>query len=410
MLKKQEKTIWVLSELYYPEETGSGYYITKIAEDIATRHRVHVLTVQPTYAARGTKAPKDEVHHNVLIHRCRATALNKDILLFRLLNLLTISVSVFFNALRRIRKHDVVLVITNPPTLPLIASFVCKIRGAKMVLRLEDMYPEVLVAAQIIKADSAVAKIISAVQKNIYKRSDRILVLGRQMMELVHGKTGNGIEKVALITHWADCDEIRPLPRDRNALLSQLGILDKFVIQYSGNMGRTHDLESLVQCAQILEQHRDIHFLFIGSGAKESWLRKKVSGLGLKNITILSPQPRSELITLLNACDLAIISFVRGMAGASVPSRMYNIMSAGKPILAVAEEGSEIARVLLEENIGWVVAPGSPELIAKTILEANANRPWLQEMSVQACRVATEKYAKPIIMRKHRDLMDTYHV
>ena len=409
-MKKQEKTIWVLSELYYPEETGSGYYITKIAEDIATRHRVSVLTVQPTYAARGTKAPKDEVHHNVLIHRCRATALNKDILLFRLLNLLTISVSVFFNALRRIRKHDVVLVITNPPTLPLIASFVCKIRGAKMVLRLEDMYPEVLVAAQIIKADSAVAKIISAVQKNIYKRSDRILVLGRQMTELVHGKTGNGIEKVSLITHWADCDEIKPLPRERNTLLNRLGILNKFVVQYSGNMGRTHDLESLVQCAQILEQHRDIHFLFIGSGAKESWLRKKVSGLGLKNITILSPQPRSELITLLNACDLAIISFVRGMAGASVPSRMYNIMSAGKPILAVAEEGSEIARVLLEENIGWVVAPGSPELIAKTILEANANRPWLQEMSVQACRVATEKYAKPIIMRKHRDLMDTYHV
>lgn len=409
-MKKQEKTIWVLSELYYPEETGSGYYITKIAEDIATRHRVSVLTVQPTYAARGTKAPTNETHHNVLIHRCRATALNKDILLFRLLNMLTISVSVFFNAMRRIRKHDIVLVITNPPTLPLIASFVCKIRGAKMVLRLEDMYPEVLVAAKIIKADSALAKIINAIQKNIYKRSDHILVLGREMMELVHGKTGNGIEKVALITHWADCDEIRPLPRDRNALLSQLGILDKFVIQYSGNMGRTHDLESLVQCAQILEQHRDIHFLFIGSGAKESWLRKKVSGLGLKNITILSPQPRSELITLLNACDLAIISFVRGMAGASVPSRMYNIMSAGKPILAVAEEGSEIARVLLEENIGWVVAPGSPELIAKTILEANANRPWLQEMSVQACRVATEKYAKPIIMRKHRDLMDTYHV
>ena len=99
-MKKQEKTIWVLSELYYPEETGAGYYITKIAEDIATRHRVHVLTVQPTYAARGTKAPTNETHHNVLIHRCRATALNKDILLFRLLNMLTISVSVFFNAMR----------------------------------------------------------------------------------------------------------------------------------------------------------------------------------------------------------------------------------------------------------------------------------------------------------------------
>ncbi|MHB8138234.1 MAG: glycosyltransferase family 4 protein [Smithellaceae bacterium] len=409
MSKKQEKTIWVLSELYYPEETGSGYYITKIAEEIATRYRVCVLTVQPTYAARGTKAPKDEAHHNVFIHRCRATALNKDIVLFRLLNMLTISLSVFFNALRRIRKHDIVLVITNPPTLPLIASFVCKIRGAKMVLRLEDMYPEVLVAAKIIKADSALAQIIDAVQKNIYKRSDRILVLGRQMTELVHGKTGNGIEKISLITHWADCDEIRPLPRDRNALLSRLGIMDKFVIQYSGNMGRTHDLESLIRCAKILHQQSGIHFLFVGSGAKESWLRKSVSKLGLKNVTILSPQPRSELIMLLNACDMAIISFVKGMAGASVPSRMYNIMSAGKPILAVAEEGSELARVISEENIGWVVAPGSPELMAKAILEANANRLLLREMSVKARQAATEKYTKPLIIRKHRDLMDTYH-
>lgn len=410
MSKKQEKTIWVLSELYYPEETGSGYYITKIAEEIATRYRVCVLTVQPTYAARGTKAPKDEAHHNVLIHRCSATALNKDILLFRLLNLLTISVSVFFNALRRIRKHDIVLVITNPPTLPLIASFVCKIRGAKMVLRLEDMYPEVLVAAQIIKANSAVAKIINVVQKSIYKQSDGILVLGRQMTELVHGKTGNGIEKIALITHWADCDEIRPLPRDRNALLSRLGILDKFVIQYSGNMGRTHDLESLIQCAKILHQQSGIHFLFVGSGAKESWLRKSVSELGLKNVTILSPLHRSELIMLLNACDMAIISFVKGMAGASVPSRMYNIMSAGKPILAVAEERSELARVISEENVGWVVPPGSPELIAQVILEAEANRMLLQEMSVKARQVAADKYAKPLIMRKHQDLMDTYHV
>jgi len=267
--KTKEKTVWVLSELYYPEETGSGYYITKIAENIATRRPVRVVTVQPTYAARGIKAPVDEVHHNVQIHRCGATALNKDILLFRLLNLLTISVSVFFNALRSIRKNDVVLVITNPPTMPLIACIVCKLCGAKMVLRLEDIYPEVLVAAQIIKADSAMAGMINAVQKKIYQHSDRILVLGREMMELVYDKTGHRLKQVDLIPHWAVSDQIVPLPRAENPLLSRLDILDKFVVQYSGNMGRTHDLESLIQCARILEKESNIHFLFIGSGAKE---------------------------------------------------------------------------------------------------------------------------------------------
>ncbi len=409
MSKKQEKTVWVLSELYYPEETGSGYYITKIAENIATRRRVRVVTVQPTYAARGIKAPVDEVHHNVQIHRCGATALNKDILLFRLLNLLTISVSVFFNALRSIRKNDVVLVITNPPTMPLIACMVCKLRGAKMVLRLEDIYPEVLVAAQIIKADSAVAGIINAVQKNIYQRSDRILVLGREMMELVYEKTGHRLKQVDLIPHWADSDQIGPLPREENPLLSHLGILDKFVIQYSGNMGRTHDLESLVQCARILEKESNIHFLFIGSGAKEPWLKKTVSELGMRNVTILPPQPRSELCLSLNACDMALISFVKGMAGASVPSRMYNIMSAGKPILGVAEKESELARVISEENIGWVAAPGSPERIARVIMEAHANRPLLQKMSVNARQAVLDKYNQPMIMRKHHEWMDTYY-
>jgi len=407
--KKQEKTVWVLSELYYPEETGSGYYITKIAENLATRRRVCVVTVQPTYAARGIKAPVDEVYHNVQIHRCGATALNKDILLFRLLNLLTISVSVFFNALRSIRKNDVVLVITNPPTMPLIACIVCKLCGAKMVLRLEDIYPEVLVAAQIIKADSAMAGMINAVQKKIYQHSDRILVLGREMMELVYDKTGHRLKQVDLIPHWADSDQIGPLPRAENPLLSRLDILDKFVVQYSGNMGRTHDLESLIQCARILEKESNIHFLFIGSGAKEPWLKKIVSELGLRNVTILPPQPRSELVSSLNACDMAIISFVEGMAGASVPSRMYNIMSAGKPILGVAEGESELAQVISEENIGWVVAPGSPERIARVIMEAYANRPLLQKMSVNAHQAVLDKYNQPLIMRKHHEWMDTYY-
>lgn len=407
MSGKQSKTVWVLTELYYPEETGSGYYITKIAEAIADRHCVRVLTVQPTYGARGTKAPADETINKVRIHRCAATAFNKDILLFRLLNLITISASVFFNALFRIRKGDVVLVITNPPSLPLIACAACRLRGALLVLRLEDIYPEVLVAAQIVKANAPLVKVIDAVHKQIYRRADRILVLGREMANLIHDKTGNGASRSHLITHWADSDEIAPRQKDENALLKQLGLVDKFVVQYSGNMGRTHDLESLVRSAKILERRGDIHFLFVGSGAKEPWLRKQAAQQGLNNVTILPPRARADLAGLLNACDLAVISFVSGMAGVSVPSRMYNIMSAGKPILAVADAQSELARVIHEENIGWVVPPQSPELIARAIAEAQANRTVLRQMAERARRAAVEKYAWPVIRRKHQELMDS---
>ncbi len=408
-VSKQDKTIWILSELFYPEETGSGYYITKIAEAIAARHCVRVLTVQPTYGARGTKAPADEVFNKIRIHRCLATSLNKDILPCRLLNLLTISVSIFFNALMRIQKDDIVLAITNPPTLPLIAGLVCKLRKARLILRIEDLYPDVLVAARMIKPDSALVKIFNSIQHRLYHRADCICVLGREMSKLVQDRNGNDEGHIALITHWADIDQIAPLPKENNDLLKALGLSDKFVVQYSGNMGRTHDLESLVRCAKLLEAHRGIHFLFIGSGAKESCFKKNICKLGLKNVTALPPLPRSQLSLSLNACDLAIISFVSGMAGASVPSRMYNILSAGKPIIAVADKESELSRVVTEENVGWVVRPEAPDLLAQAILEANANRWMLQQMSVKARRAAVEKYARPIIMQKHQDLMDVYH-
>lgn len=409
MKNHSDKTLWILSELYHPEDTGSGYYITKIAEAIAAKHRVRVLTVQPTYGARGKKAPADEVVNLVSIHRCPATTLNKDILPFRLLNLMTISVSVLFNALLRVKKGDIVLVITNPPTLPFIAMIACRFSGAKLVLRVEDLYPEVLVAAGIVKPDSAIAKGLKAVHIWLYQHTDHILVLGREMMRIVQSRNGSDKDHVALVTHWADNDQVVPLPRDGNALLIKLDLMDKFVVQYSGNMGRTHDVESLVQCAEILEKHQDIHFLFIGSGAKEPWLKKRVLGAGLKNVTILPPRPRKELTVSLNACDLAVISFVKGMAGVSVPSRMYNIMSSGKPILAVADRESELSRVVAEENIGWIVEPESPPLIANAILQAKANRAMREQMAAKARLAAVEKYAFPVIVKQYRDLMDSCH-
>jgi colanic acid biosynthesis glycosyl transferase WcaI len=405
--EKSRQTIWVLSELYYPEVEGSGYYITKIAEALAVRHCVHVLSVQPTYDARGTKAPTDETIHKVRIHRCRSTTLNKDILFFRLVNLFTISVSIFFNALYRIHKDDIVLVITNPPSLPFIASLASRLKGAKLILRVEDLYPEVLVAAGLAKEKSLLVKVLNSLHRRLYKRADRIIVLGREMLALVKKKMGDEAAHAALIPHWADSEQIVPLPRENNALLHRLALADKFVIQYSGNMGRTHDLESLIRCADILEKQKDIHFLFIGSGAKEPALRKIVNELMPKNVTILPPQPREDLAVSLNACDLAVISFVKGMAGVSVPSRMYNIMSAGKPILAVADKESELARTIMEENIGWVVKPDSPVLIASTIMEAKANRESLNQMAVRARLAAIEKYARPIIMKKHEDLVDS---
>lgn len=405
--KERKNTIWILSELYYPELEGSGYYVTRIAESLALRYRLHVLSVQPTYKARGIKAPKEEIVSDVRIFRCPSTTLNKDILFFRLINMLTISLSIFFNALCKIQRGDVILVITNPPSLPFMAGAIGKLKKAKLILRIEDLYPDVLIATGMLKQKSAPVKMLRFLHKKLYRQAERIIVLGRGMLELVTKRIGQDTAHVSLITHWADTEAIAPLPGKTNALLDRLGLSRQFVIQYSGNMGRIYDPEILVRCAKILENQTDIHFLFIGTGAKEAALRKLTAKMSLKNVTILPPQPRDKLPELLNACDLAAIPLISGMAGVSTPSRMYNIMAAGKPILAVADAKSELARVIAEEQIGWTVAPDlPPETIASVIIQAKANPDLLAEMSARSRQAAIEKYARRLIMQKHNDFIE----
>jgi colanic acid biosynthesis glycosyl transferase WcaI len=407
MAQSKQYRLWILSELYYPEDSATGFYLTKTAEALAATHDVAVLCAQPTYRARGTKAPANEVLRNVRVHRCAATTLNKDVLTFRLVNLITITVSLFFNAVRRIRQGDLVIVVTNPPTLPFMAFLACRLKRAKLILRVEDVYPDAMVAAGMLRSDSVFVRMLNSMHRSLYRNVDRVLVLGRDMQKLVQHKLQRDSGHVTIITHWADCDEIAPLERNKNPVLQKLGLANKFVVQYSGNMGRTHDIEGLVEAARTLASEPSIHFLFIGTGAKEGLLRKTTQELGLGNVTILPPQPRSELVQSLNACDLAVVSFVEGMAGVSVPSRMYNILAAGKPILAVADADSELALVVQEERVGWHVQPASPDKIAGAIREAYSNRNLLSEMSTRARALVLKSYTQTHIMRKFEKLLES---
>jgi glycosyltransferase involved in cell wall biosynthesis len=234
---------------------------------------------------------------------------------------------------------------------------------------------------------------------------ERIIVLGRDMRALVARKMGGVCHSIIIIPNWADVNEITPLPRSQNGLLQELGLAQKFIIQYSGNMGRTHGVESLLACAHQLSHQPDVHFLFIGAGAKKNWLDKTVQRDDLRNVTVLPTRPRNDLASSLNACDVAIISFMAGTAGISVPSRMYNILAAGKPIVAVADDDSELALVVREAQIGWVVPPGQTDRIVEAILEARANQKRLIEMGWRARAVAEQNYSFERIIQAYCDLI-----
>ena len=399
--------LWIVSELYYPEDTSTGYFLTRIAEELARSMPVSVLCGQPTYSARGTRASVREIRNGVEIRRCRATTLDKDRLLFKLVNSTTIGLSILVQALWRIRRGEKVVVVTNPPLLPFLMALACGARRAVLLLLVHDVYPEVLVATGLARRDGVLSRLLGWLTGLLYRSATRVVVLGRDMKTLAVRKRNGDEGAVVIIPHWGDVDEVAPTPRSENELLRRLGLERSFVVQYSGNMGRPHALEQLLEAARTLRDRPDIHFLFVGMGAKRRWLERAVEQGRLQNVLILPYQPRSELRVSLNACDVAVIPFIPGMSGVSVPSRMYNVMAAGKPIIAVADEDSELAHVVREERIGWVLPADRPEGLAGTILEARADPRGLAGMGERARAAAEGHYTLGRVGQAYRSLIES---
>jgi glycosyltransferase involved in cell wall biosynthesis len=395
-----------VSELYSPELTSTGYFLTGIAEGLAKVYDVSVLCGQPSYLARGVHAPRREDLNGVEVHRCWATTLDKNRLLLRIINLITISVSIFISALFHFRDGDVVIAVTNPPLMPYLVSLACRAKRARFVLLVHDVYPEILIRLNILRPQSMLVRLLDRASGWLYNSAYCVLVLGRDMQKLVSQKLRSDRSRVVIATNWANTESIRPESRSANKVLGKLNLNESFVVQFWGNMGRPHCIEDLVDAAQLLASDPEIHFLLIGGGTKKAWAVEEKRVRRLDNLTIMDPFSREETCSVQNACDIAINTLSSGMTGIAVPSRTYNVLAAGKPLLAVCEDDSELALVVREEEIGWVVPPSRPDLIASTLREAKANRRRMQNMGERALRAAQTKYTRENVLQIYRDLVE----
>lgn len=408
-VQKSKPRLWVISELYYPEETSTGYYLTRIAEGLTDVFSVKVICGQPNYSARGTKAAVRERRREVEIFRVAGTTLDKNKIPFRLINMLSLSISTFFKALFNFQKADTVLVVTTPPLLPFIAALAARLRGAKYTLLIHDNYPEILIAAGKTTPESFFSKMMNGANRRLYSRAAKIIVVGRDMKKLIERKIEkieNSNKKsrapVVFISNWAELEAVAPEPRGANRLLKELNIEEKFVFLYAGNMGYPNDLASILRCAEKLGADGKFHFIFLGAGVRRKWLEKEIAEKRMRNVSLLDPRPRAEQKTFLNACDVALVSLVKKMRGVSMPSRTYNILAAGKPILALSESDSELEMIINEERIGWSVPPDEPETLLKVIYGIYAEREKLEQMGIRAREAAVEKYSLEKAISEYR--------
>lgn len=407
MMADEKRRLWVITEPYWPEQISTGYFLTGIAECLTEVREVGVICSMRAAEEVQRGLARRDARNGVEIYRTGLRFGYPNSLPVRFFVELWMAVAMSWRALRLVRRGDEMMAVTTPPLSPFLMSLVARLRGADFDLLIHDVYPEVLAITGVVREGGLAYRLLQRATLRVYRRCRRIVVLSGDMREVVRDKLGDDSVPVHVIPNWGDVENIRPKRRDEVELLRSLRVRDRFVVQYSGNIGRTHDIELLVDVAEQMQRAEDdVFFLIIGGGSMKASLQEQVDDRGLRNVRLLDRQPDDKFADSVSACDLAVITLQQGMGGLSAPSRLYNLLAAGLPLLVVADEESKPARVVREERLGWVVAPGDVEGTCAAIRAARDGAD-LATMSARSRRLAEESYSYPVICRRLRALFSS---
>ncbi len=379
-------TVWILSELYHPEVTSTGHYLTLIAERLAADGcDVAVLCGQPTYAARGTRAPRVERRRGVTIRRCAGTTFDKDHLAGRAVNTITLSASTLWTGLRRIRAGDLVIAVTNPPTMPLVGVLVAVLRRAHLVPLFHDIVPVVLEVAGRRPSGSLAVRFARSITSLVVGRARTVVVVGRPLVAELesYGPTA----ELEVIPNWSDDADVVPIAPEDSAIRRTLGLVGQRVALYAGTFGRANDLETVLEAAAILAPRSDITVVLCGDGPQRATIEQRIEQRGSINVVLTGPYPREQQSDMYGVGDIVIVTLLAGMGRSSMPSRTYNALAAGCPVVACTDSDSELALLIEEHDVGAVVPTGDAAGLAAEIVRL-LDDPRLDQVAARSRRAA----------------------
>ena len=356
----------IVSQHYPPDSSTTAAIMAKIAEHLAAEGPVLVLSGTPGSA---TNAPAPSNRPDVVEIKNRMPG--KAALIRRAAAETSFTLRAFMAALHRLRRGDVAVTVTAPFMLPYAVAAAARLKRARSVLIMHDLYPDVLVTAGLLKPASIAAKAIRAANALMYRALDAVVVIGRDTGRLLSRYRGIAPDKIRFIPNWATLvPSVRPIVPDNRYRRGQAA---RFVVGLSGNLGFTHDPLIVFEAARLLRDDADIRFLLSGWGIGFERLKQMQSEAALPNVRLVDRVEDSDLEEFLSAGNLWLIPYRKNVTGVSVPSRFYNLLAVGRPVILVSEPGAEAALTVTEHNLGWVVPPGDAGELARTIRLASAS-------------------------------------
>lgn len=365
--------LWIVTELFPPDETSTSYIMGEIANAMVQKYKVGVICGPEIYDRR-KKLDTDnkfKLHDSIDIYRAEGTDLDKNTVWGKAISFVLMSKRLISLVKQHVRKGDKVLMVTNPaPMVPLMSRLKNKV-GFELNILVHDVFPENMRPAGL---KLPMYSLIKHIFDKAYSKADQLIALGRDMAYVLGQKVNNILKtgdrpRITIIENWADVDNIQPQPFPEG----------KIILEYAGNIGRVQGLDKVMD-----RLPDDIEFHLYGTGAMEETLKARKQ----KNVFFHGPYLRSQQNTVLAACDIAVVTLEDGMYGLGVPSKTYNILASGRPVLFLGPENSEIDLLVREKVVGYC---GWPKNWDKEVLE---------EMGARARKVAVEEYSEATILNK----------
>jgi len=379
--------VLLLNEYYPPDTSATAKMAAQVAESLAKRHKVTVVAGRPSYDP-DEYYPfawlRRDVRNDVVVERVGSTTYPRHRMRRRVTNYVTYLALAVPRALAI--RPDVVLAMTDPPIAGIAGAWIARLSGRPFVYNIRDLYPDMAIGGDIVRPSRWVER-WEKMHRNALRRAARVIVLGDDMRARILAK-GVPPERVVVVRDGTSFPSTMPAQDD--PIVQEIRCGFSFVAVHAGNLGFYGAWDTLLKAAEIL-RNENTGLVFIGDGANRAAMR--TATLNGANVRFLPFRPADQVPHVMMAGDLHIVTVRRGLEGVVVPSKLYGILAAGRPVLAVADAKSDAARIVIESGSGTVADPDDPAAVAAAIRELRDNAPRLAEMGRRA-RETAKKYAR----------------
>jgi colanic acid biosynthesis glycosyl transferase WcaI len=400
------KRIIFLNRFFYPDHSATSQILSDLAFHLAgDGNDIHVITSQQRYDNARAGLPASEQIRDVTVHRVPTTQFGRSNLVGRGFDYASFYASLWRAVNRIARPGDVLVAKTDPPMLGALAMYAAKRRQSHLVNWLQDLYPEVAIRLGVPLINGALGQALGRLRDASLRSATANVVIGERMAAKLRA-LGMPVNRIHVIPNWCDDENIRPHPEADNPLRRAWGLEDKFVVGYSGNLGRAHEFETILGAARKLWDEPGIVFLIIGGGHFVEGFSRRVNELHLdQNFRFLPYQDQATLNYSLGVPNLHWISLKPELEGLIVPSKFYSIAAVGRPMVVIAASDGELATLVTRHNCGYAIAPGDSAALADLLRRLAKDPSALPAMGEAARTMVDAHFSRRLALGEWQKLL-----